>query len=40
MEEGLGNSRINSFNNDSAALRFRIHKLSKTLDSGSVYFPH
>lgn len=37
MEEGLGNSRINSFNNDSAALRFRIHKLSKTLDSGSVY---
>ncbi|MFT8090534.1 tail spike protein [Salmonella enterica subsp. enterica serovar Enteritidis] len=37
MEEGLGNSRINSFNNGSAALRFRIHKLSKTLDSGSVY---
>lgn len=37
MEEGLGNSRINSFNNDSAALRLRIHKLSKTLDSGSVY---
>ncbi|HDD1919431.1 TPA: tail spike protein, partial [Salmonella enterica subsp. enterica serovar Enteritidis] len=37
MEEGLGNSRINSFNSDSAALRFRIHKLSKTLDSGSVY---
>uniref|UniRef100_A0AB39C4E9 Tailspike n=2 Tax=unclassified bacterial viruses TaxID=12333 RepID=A0AB39C4E9_9VIRU len=37
MEEGLGNSRINSFNNDSAALRFRIHKLSKTFDSGSVY---
>lgn len=37
MEEGLGNSRINSFNNDSAALRFRIHRLSKTLDSGSVY---
>ncbi|ELR0452800.1 endorhamnosidase [Salmonella enterica] len=36
-EEGLGNSRINGFNNDSAALRFRIHKLSKTLDSGSVY---
>ncbi|YP_008239742.1 tail spike protein [Salmonella phage Jersey] len=36
-EEGLGNSRINSFNNDSAALRFRIHKLSKTLDSGAVY---
>ncbi|WRN92679.1 tailspike [Salmonella phage L223] len=36
-EEGLGNSRINSFNNDSAALRLRIHKLSKTLDSGSVY---
>lgn len=37
MEEGLGNSRINSFNNDSAALRLRIHKLSKTLDSCSVY---
>ncbi|UGC97967.1 tail spike protein [Salmonella phage JD02] len=37
MEEGLGNSRINSFNNGSAALRLRIHKLSKTLDSGSVY---
>lgn len=37
VEEGLGNSRINSFNNDSAALRFRIHRLSKTLDSGSVY---
>ncbi|HAU2593271.1 TPA: endorhamnosidase [Salmonella enterica subsp. enterica serovar Dublin] len=37
MEEGLGNSRINSFNNNSAALRFRIHRLSKTLDSGSVY---
>lgn len=37
MEEGLGNSRINSFNNDSAALRLRIHKLSKTLDSASVY---
>ncbi|EMA9191834.1 endorhamnosidase [Salmonella enterica] len=37
MEEGLGNTRINSFNNDSAALRFRIHRLSKTLDSGSVY---
>ncbi|ASZ77945.1 tail fiber protein [Salmonella phage ST3] len=37
MEGGLGNSRINSFDNDSAALRFRIHKLSKTLDSGSVY---
>lgn len=37
MEEGLGNSRINSFNNDSAALRFRVHRLSKTLDSGSVY---
>ncbi|WCZ56888.1 tailspike [Salmonella phage Kenya-K53] len=37
MEEGLGNSRINSFNNGSAALRFRIHRLSKTLDSGSVY---
>ncbi|HAD5407997.1 TPA_asm: endorhamnosidase [Salmonella enterica subsp. enterica serovar Typhimurium] len=36
-EEGLGNSRINSFNNDSAALRLRIHKLSKTLDSASVY---
>lgn len=36
-EEGLGNSRINSFNNDSAALRLRIHKLSKTLDSGAVY---
>lgn len=37
MEEGLGNTRINSFNNDSAALRLRIHKLTKTLDSGSVY---
>ncbi|EBG1510364.1 endorhamnosidase [Salmonella enterica] len=37
MEEGLGNTRINSFNNGSAALRFRIHKLTKTLDSGSVY---
>lgn len=37
MEEGLGNTRINSFNNDSAALRFRIHRLSKTLDCGSVY---
>ncbi|EIC3023202.1 endorhamnosidase, partial [Salmonella enterica subsp. enterica serovar Dublin] len=37
MEEGLGNSRINSFNSDSAALRLRIHKLSKTLDSASVY---
>lgn len=37
MEEGLGNSRINSFNNGSAALRFRIHNLSKTFDSGSVY---
>ncbi|AXC39514.1 putative tail spike protein [Salmonella phage S100] len=36
-EEGLGNSRINSFNNDSAALRLRIHKLSKTLDSAAVY---
>ncbi|QQO88517.1 hypothetical protein HLLDKEJD_00051 [Salmonella phage vB_SenS_ER7] len=36
-EEGLGNSRINSFNNDSAALRLRIHKLSKTLDSGALY---
>ncbi|EGC6279337.1 endorhamnosidase [Salmonella enterica] len=37
MEEGLGNTRINSFNNNSAALRLRIHKLTKTLDSGSVY---
>ncbi|APM00257.1 tailspike protein [Salmonella phage STP03] len=37
MEEGLGNSRINSFNNDSAALQLRIHKLTKTLDSGAVY---
>lgn len=37
VEEGLGNSRINSFNNDSAALRFRIHRLSTTFDSGSVY---
>lgn len=37
MEEGLGNTRINSFNNGSAALRLRIHKLTKTLDSGSVY---
>lgn len=36
-EEGLGNTRINSFNNDSAALRLRIHKLTTTLDSGSVY---
>lgn len=36
-EEGLGNTRINSFNNDSAALQFRLHKLSKTLDSGAVY---
>lgn len=37
MEEGLGNSRINSFNNDSAALQLRIHKLTKTLDSGALY---
>lgn len=37
MEEGLGNSRINSFNNDSAALQLRIHKLTKTFDSGAVY---
>ncbi|EBW2202845.1 endorhamnosidase [Salmonella enterica subsp. enterica serovar Enteritidis] len=37
MEEGLGNTRINSFNNDSAALQFRIHKLSKTLDSSALY---
>lgn len=37
MEGGLGNSRINSFNNDSAALQLRIHKLTKTLDSGALY---
>ncbi len=37
MEEGLGNSRINSFNNGSAALQLRIHKLTKTLDSGALY---
>ncbi|HAD6533646.1 TPA_asm: endorhamnosidase [Salmonella enterica subsp. enterica serovar Typhimurium str. SL1344] len=37
MEEGLGNSRINSFNNDSAALQLRIHKLTTTLDSGALY---
>ncbi|EKO7540730.1 endorhamnosidase [Salmonella enterica] len=37
MEEGLGNTRINSFNNDSAALRLRIHKLTTTLDSGAMY---
>lgn len=36
-EEGLGNTRINSFNNDSAALQLRIHKLTRTLDSGAVY---
>ncbi|WP_284040940.1 tail spike protein, partial [Salmonella enterica] len=36
-DEGLGNTRINSFNNDSAALQLRIHKLTKTLDSGAVY---
>lgn len=36
-DEGMGNTRINSFNNDSAALQLRIHKLTKTLDSGAVY---
>lgn len=36
-DEGLGNTRINSFNNDSAALQLRIHKLTTTLDSGAVY---
>ncbi|EBA7246341.1 hypothetical protein B6T11_17225 [Salmonella enterica] len=36
-EEGLGNIRANSFGYDSAAIKLRIHKLSKTLDSGALY---
>ncbi|QAX98701.1 tailspike protein [Salmonella phage Segz_1] len=37
MDAGLGNTMINSFNNDSAALQLRIHKLTTTLNSGAVY---
>ncbi|WP_348235464.1 tail spike protein, partial [Salmonella enterica] len=36
-EEGLGNIRANIFGYDSAAIKLRIHMLSKTLDSGALY---
>ncbi|ATE85647.1 tailspike protein [Salmonella phage St162] len=37
VDVGLGNIQVNSFGSDSAALQFRIHKLSTTLNSGAVY---
>lgn len=36
LDPVLGHTRINGFNSDSAELSFRIHKLTKTLDSGAI----
>ncbi|WCZ56766.1 tailspike [Salmonella phage Kenya-K30] len=36
LDPVMGNSLINSFNGDTAELSFRIHKLTKTLNSGAV----